>query len=87
MKDIKIEKGEIIDLVLCADYYGFDHDILYAFLFDKLGDITEEEVREYITKTYDPQTEEEAEDCEIKSQIVLGLKYKFENLEEINLEN
>jgi len=44
---VTIPLEELLDLLSCADDYGFDGDIFYDFVFSYINPLTEEEIEEF----------------------------------------
>ncbi|MFA5026048.1 MAG: hypothetical protein WC503_06085 [Candidatus Shapirobacteria bacterium] len=47
MRPITIPLEELLDLLSCAEDYGFDDDIFYNFVFSYINPLTDEEIEEF----------------------------------------
>lgn len=47
MRKLSIDITEILNLISCAEDYGFSDDVLFTYFASFLGDLSNEEIEEY----------------------------------------
>lgn len=55
MRELKIDLSEILDLVSCAQDYGFADDVLMCSLYDFTGDVSDEEIKDFSASFLTPE--------------------------------
>ncbi len=71
-RKVEFEINELLSLLLCSEYYEFNHDILYQTIAGKIGELTDDEINDFVVEnstSQDGEIRSEKEIEEIKSYL------------------
>ena len=64
-REIKFELNDLLSLLICSEYYDFNHEILYRIVAEKIVTLSDVEIDNFIlnskTESGEQYTEEESE--------------------------
>lgn len=81
-RKIEFELNDLLSLLLCSEYYEFNHDILYHTIAEKMVSLTDVEIEEFLSENNKSQEGEEYNDEEIENirGYLVSLREEFINI-------
>ena len=83
-RKIEFELNDLLSLLLCSEYYEFNHDILYHTIAEKMVSLSDEEIESFLLENKKSEAGEEYSTEEIKNirEYLISLREEFINISE-----
>ena len=84
MRKIEFELNDLLSLLLCSEYYEFNHDILYQSITEKMVTLSDEEIESFLkenSKSEDGEDYTEEEIDNIRNYFI-SLRSEFIDISE-----
>lgn len=81
-RKIEFELNDLLRLLLCSEYYEFNHDILYHTISEKIVTLSDDEIESFLLENKKSKDGEEYTDEEIQNirDYLISLREEFLNI-------